>query len=121
MLVVMVRIPIGSAKDAETLEARFRNRAGLVDNQPGFIGFELLKGKDEFISVTRWATRESLDNWMQSQSHAAAHGHTSHPTGGGHPQSGAHPAAATAESSASAALTGSAMIYEVVIPSGEGA
>src|SRR5438067_13649300 len=88
MLVVMVRIPVGSAKDAERLEERFRNRAHLVDGQPGFLGFELLKGRDEYISVTRWATREDLDKWMQSQEHAAAHGRGSHPTGGGHPHSG---------------------------------
>ena len=117
MLVVMVRIPVGSAKDAERLEERFRNRAGLVDSQPGFLGFELLKGKDELISVTRWVSREDLDRWMQSQAHAEAHVGTSHPTGGGHPRSGAHPAATT-DSRAGAPLTGSTMIYEVVIPLG---
>ncbi len=119
MLVIMVRIPVGSGKDAERLEERFRNRAGLVDDQPGFLGFELLKGKDEYISLTRWSSQEDLDRWMMSQGHAEAHAHTSHPTGGGHPRPGAHPGA-TSGGDTPAALTGSIMIYDVVIPSGKG-
>lgn len=120
MLVVMVRIPVGSEKDAERLEERFRNRAGLVDNYQGFMGFELLKGKDEYVSVTRWESKQDLDSWMQSQSHAQAHGHTPHPTAGGHPHSSAH-SAGTAETGTATAMTGSTMIYEVIIPSEKGA
>lgn len=117
MLVVMVRIAVGSAKDGERLEERFRNRAGLVDDQLGFLGFELLKGRDEYISVTRWAAKEDLDRWMQSQVHADAHGRTPHPTGGGHPQSEVR------EASPAMAAMGSAstLIYEVVIPAEKGA
>ena len=117
MLVVMVRIPIGSARDAERLEERFRDRLGLAESQPGFLGFELLKGRDEYISVTRWATRADLDNWMRSQAHAEAHGRTPHPTGGGHPQSGPQAAPGADGGMASA----STMVYEVVIPPREGA
>src|SRR5262245_61883445 len=117
MLVVMVRIPIGSARDAERLEERFRDRLGLAEGQPGFIGFELLKGRDEYISVTRWATRADLDNWMRSQAHADAHGRTPGPTGGGHPQSGPSSSSDATGGMASA----STMVYEVIIPSGQGA
>src|SRR5947208_1455781 len=74
MLVVMVRIPVGSSEEGDRIAERFRNRAGLVDTQPGFVGFELLKGESEYISVTRWATREDLDRWMHSEANAAAHG-----------------------------------------------
>lgn len=93
MIVVMVRIPVGSDEEGEALANRFRNRAGLVDNQPGFISFELLKGDGEYISLTRWADRESLDAWMKSQAHGQAHNQTGankgqaqasgRPTGGG--------------------------------------
>ncbi len=128
MLVVMVRIPVGSSKDAARLEERFRNRAGMVDSQHGFRGFELLKGKDEYISVTRWENRESLDAWMRSQGHANAHGGVTQPTGGGHPQSGpqmqgdATPGSGAGDpQGAGGAFSGSSMIYEIVIPSGEGA
>src|SRR5689334_17896729 len=95
MLVVMVRIPVGSAEEGDRIAERFRNRAGVVDTQPGFMGFELLKGESEYVSVTRWATHEDLDRWMKSEANAAAHGRTPAPTGGGHPHSGAlHPSQA---------------------------
>ncbi|MFL5732021.1 MAG: antibiotic biosynthesis monooxygenase family protein [Chloroflexia bacterium] len=119
MLVVMVRIPIGSAAEGARIEERFRNRAGLVDNEPGFLGFELLKGDSEFISVTRWASREDLNRWMLSQGHAQAHGKTPGPTGGGHPQAGKHGEAETEEARPSGGVpTASTLVYEVVIPAG---
>ena len=114
MLVVMVRIPVGSPQDAARLEERFRNRAHLVDDQPGFVSFELLKGNSEFISVTRWRDRASLDAWMGSQSHSEAHGRSPDPTGGGHPQSG--PLPQREEGGAGSAMSASTQIYEVVIP-----
>ncbi len=115
MVVVMVRIPVGSAQEGERLAERFKNREGLVDNQPGYQGFELLKGDGEYISVTRWASKEALENWMSSQAHGQAHAGTRPPTGGGHPAGeGTMPGA-----QAQGGMQGSTMIYEVVIP-GEG-
>ena len=81
MIVVMVRIPTGSDEEANGMINRFRNRAGLVDNEPGFKGFELLKGDGELISVTRWETRADLDRWMGSQASAAAHSRGGSPMG----------------------------------------
>jgi heme-degrading monooxygenase HmoA len=123
MLVVMVRIPVGSQEEGERLEERFRNRAGLVDSQPGFVSFELLKGEHEYISVTRWQSREDLDRWMRSEANAEAHGRTPSPTGGGHPHSG-HLTFADAESSPregrqGGSMGGSVLTYEVVIPGGD--
>ncbi len=127
MLVVMVRIPVGSQEEGNRMEERFRHRAGLVDNMPGFIGFELLKGDSEIISVTRWATQEDLDRWMQSQSNAQAHARVPRPTGGGHPEAeGAaqvqtqgdehtHSAAAGGQR-ATGPQGSSVMVYEVIIP-----
>jgi heme-degrading monooxygenase HmoA len=124
MLVVMVRIPIGSAAEGERLEERFRNRAGVVDNEPGFLGFELLKGDSEVISMTRWATRGDLNRWMQSQGHAQAHGRTPGPTGGGHPQADRHNEARAGQDGGQEVRPGgtqsaSTLVYEVVIPAGE--
>lgn len=127
MIVVMVRIPVGSQEEGNRMEERFRNRAGLVDNMPGFAGFELLKGDSEFISVTRWATQEDLDRWMQSQANAQAHAAVPRPTGGGHPQAeGAGPGqtqggapmhnSAASGQGASGQQSSSVMVYEVVIP-----
>ena len=116
MILVMVRIPIGSAEEGSRLEERFRNRAGAVDSMPGFKGFELLKGEHEYISVTRWATRADLDRWMSSQAHAHAHADArpTAPTSGGHPH--AEDAATQTRSNVPASST---LVYEVVIPSAE--
>ncbi len=86
MLVVMVRIPINSPEQAEQMIERFKNRAGRVDSYPGFIGFELLRGDEECISMTRWASREDLDRWMNSPDNVQAHAKTpqySQASGGG--------------------------------------
>lgn len=118
MLVVMVRIPVGSAEEAERIAERFRNRAGLVDRQPGFLGFELLKGDGEYISVSRWENQSALDGWMASQAHAQAHGQMKPqaPQTGGHPAGGA--GAGDAGSRPAGSIPSSTLIYEVVIPEG---
>lgn len=117
MIVVMIRIPVGSAEEGERIADRFRNRMGLVDNHPGFMGFELLKGVGEYISVTRWATQEALDSWMTSQSHGQAHaqGRPQAPQTGGHPQGGEKGAAAPAATQTGSPAS-STLVYEVVIP-----
>jgi heme-degrading monooxygenase HmoA len=69
----MVRHAVESDEQAQGVIERFKRRAGLVDSMPGFKGFELLKGENELISMTRWATRADLDRWMESQAHAQAH------------------------------------------------
>ncbi len=128
MLVVMVRIPVGSREESDRMLERFRNRAGLVDGMPGFMGFELLQGDGELISLTRWASREALDNWMNSEANAQAHARVPRPTGGGHPSGGTHPGDSRAHTQPEATpahpQTGghagpqgsSVMVYEVVIP-----
>ncbi|HYP40037.1 MAG TPA: antibiotic biosynthesis monooxygenase [Chloroflexia bacterium] len=118
MVVVMVRIPVGAEEEGARLFERFKNRAGLVDNEPGFLGFELLKGEAEYVSVTRWATREDLDRWMNSQANAQAHSRTATPTMGGHPQGeeASHDHAPAQRNPPESSVT----IYEVAIPAGEG-
>ena len=100
MIVVMVKIPVASDEQVEGMVGRFRNRAGMVDSQPGFRSFELLRGEGELISMTHWETRADLDRWMSGEAHAQVHSHSG---GGRAPQ----PA-------------GSVAIYEVVIPGESG-
>jgi heme-degrading monooxygenase HmoA len=94
------------ADSGDELARRFAARAGAVDDQPGFEGFELLKPTDDrttWLVVTRWKDEESFQAWVNSP--AFAHGHRSegersaeaggHPgghPGGGHP--GGHPGGA---------------------------
>ncbi len=71
----------------DELAHRFAARAGAVDDQDGFEGFELLKPTDDrttWLVVTRWRDQEAFDAWVSSP--AFAHGHRSearsHPGGG---------------------------------------
>jgi heme oxygenase (mycobilin-producing) len=60
----------------DELARRFAARAGAVDNQAGFEGFELLRPTDErrqWLVVTRWRDEESFQSWVSSP--AFAHGH----------------------------------------------
>ena len=48
------------------LEKRFAHRAHAVDNQPGFLGFQLLrpvKGEDRYFVVTQWESEEAFQAW----------------------------------------------------------
>ena len=63
----------------ETFEARFANRAGMVESAEGFEHFELLRpteGSDRYLVYTRWRSEADFEAWTQSmafnQGHAAA-------------------------------------------------
>ena len=112
MIVVMVRIPVGHDEEGERIARSFRERIGSVYGRPGFLGFELLKGEHEYISLTRWESREALREWAASEEHAAAHARPQAPTSAGHPTAESRAAEATAPAS-------STQVYDVVIPAGE--
>ena len=60
----------------DELANRFAARAGAVDGQEGFEGFELLRptdGRNQWLVVTRWRDQAAFDAWVQSP--AFAHGH----------------------------------------------
>lgn len=60
----------------DELARRFAARAGAVDDQEGFEGFELLRPTDDrlqWLVVTRWRDEESFQKWVSSP--AFAHGH----------------------------------------------
>ena len=80
-----ITVPEGSGDE---LGKRFAARAGAVDNQDGFLGFELFKptdGRNVWLVVTRWRDEESFQAWVNSP--AFGHGHQGadkpHPQGGG--------------------------------------
>jgi len=119
MIVVMVRIPIGSAEEGNRLQERFENRMGAVDNMQGFMGFELLKGQHEYVSVTRLASQADLERWTASQAHAQAHARPTTPTSGGHPQAEAATQQEQGEGRRTDIPASSTLIYKVVIPKGD--
>jgi heme-degrading monooxygenase HmoA len=60
----------------DELARRFAARAGAVDGQDGFEGFELLKPTDDrttWLVVTRWRDEAAFEAWVTSPSFA--HGH----------------------------------------------
>jgi heme-degrading monooxygenase HmoA len=64
------------AESGDELARRFAARAGAVDDQDGFEGFELLKPTDDrttWLVVTRWRDEAAFDAWVSSP--AFAHGH----------------------------------------------
>jgi len=76
MTIIKINAITVPADGGDELARRFAARAGAVDNQPGFEGFELLRPTDErttWLVVTRWADEESFQAWASSP--AFAHGH----------------------------------------------
>ena len=70
-----IDVPAGSGDE---VARRFAARAGAVDDQDGFEGFELLKPADDrttWLVITRWRDEDSFQAWVRSP--AFAHGHRS--------------------------------------------
>ena len=68
-----ITVPEGSGDE---LAKRFAARAGAVDDQDGFEGFELLQptdGRNVWLVVTRWRDEDAFDAWVSSP--AFGHGH----------------------------------------------
>jgi heme-degrading monooxygenase HmoA len=78
MTVVKINAITVPADSGDELARRFAARAGAVDSQPGFEGFELLKpadGRTTWLVVTRWRDEASFQAWLHSP--AFGHGHRS--------------------------------------------
>ena len=78
MTVIKINAITVPADSGDELAKRFAARAGAVDNQDGFEGFELLQPTDErttWLVVTRWRDEESFQAWVHSP--AFGHGHRS--------------------------------------------
>ncbi|GFG70998.1 mycobilin-forming heme oxygenase MhuD [Mycolicibacter senuensis] len=68
------------------LENRFANRAHAVENQPGFLGFQLLrpvKGEDRYFVVTHWESDEAFQAWAQGPAVEAHAGQRAKPVATG--------------------------------------
>ncbi|MCL3836329.1 antibiotic biosynthesis monooxygenase family protein [Aeromicrobium duanguangcaii] len=78
MTVIKINAITVPKEAGDELAHRFAKRAGAVDGQEGFEGFELLKPTDEreqWLVVTRWRDEESFQAWLNSP--AFGHGHRS--------------------------------------------
>ncbi len=87
------------ADSGDELAKRFAARAGAVDGQDGFEGFELLAptdGRDVWLVLTRWRDEAAFEAWMSSASFGHGHGH-----GSGAPAASGGPAQGASEAEAS--------------------
>lgn len=88
MSVIRINAITVPADSGDELARRFAARAGAVDGQPGFEGFELLKPTDDrttWLVVTRWADEASFEAWRNGPSFGGpAHGQGGAPAGGAH-------------------------------------
>ncbi|HVX18580.1 MAG TPA: antibiotic biosynthesis monooxygenase [Acidimicrobiales bacterium] len=78
MTVIKINAITVPADSGEELAHRFAKRAGAVDGQDGFEGFELLQPTDDrnvWLVVTRWRDEAAFQAWLESPSFG--HGHRS--------------------------------------------
>ena len=73
MTVIKINAITVDPDSGDELAHRFAARAGAVDGQDGFEGFELLKPTDDrtvWLVLTRWRDEESFQAWIgPSQGH----------------------------------------------------
>lgn len=75
MFVVTNRVPVDPAW-AEEFETRFRERAGQIDQQPGFVRIEILQPKTPdtpYVVSTVWENEAAFRSWIGSDDFKAAH------------------------------------------------
>ena len=78
MTVIKINAITVPEDNGDELARRFAARAGAVDNQDGFEGFELLQPADDrttWLVITRWRDEAAFEAWVNSP--AFAHGHRS--------------------------------------------
>lgn len=86
MSIIKINAITVATDSGDELAKRFAARAGAVDDQPGFEGFELLKPTDErntWLVLTRWVDDASFQAWVNSP--AFGHGHRSEAKRDGEP------------------------------------
>ena len=75
MITVANRIFV-HADYADQFEERFRQRAGLVDQMPGFVANQVLRpvnADDPYIVLTFWESRQHFDAWVRSDAFIQGH------------------------------------------------
>jgi heme oxygenase (mycobilin-producing) len=91
MSVIKINAITVAPDSGDELARRFAARAGAVDSQDGFEGFELLKPTDDrhtWLVVTRWRDDAAFEAWVSSPAFGAGHqseGGGSNPHGGQKP------------------------------------
>jgi len=75
MYVVTNRVPV-APQWRDKFEERFRNRAGQVDKQAGFVRMEVMRPEGEdspYLVMTVWESEQAFRNWVGSEDFKLAH------------------------------------------------
>ncbi|MFE8700265.1 antibiotic biosynthesis monooxygenase family protein [Cytobacillus sp. FJAT-54145] len=72
--VVMNNIPV-TEEGRPIFEFRFKNRAGLIEQEPGFVGIRVLRplNSDTYVILTVWENEKSFLDWQTSKAYEKAH------------------------------------------------
>jgi heme-degrading monooxygenase HmoA len=84
MTIIKINAITVPENSGDELAKRFAARAGAVDGQDGFEGFELLQptdGRNQWLVVTRWRDDAAFQSWISSPSFAHGHAGASKPAG----------------------------------------
>src|ERR1700761_7059855 len=76
MSVVKINAITVPPASGDELARRFAARAGAVDDQDGFEGFELFQptdGRTTWLVVTRWRDEDAFSAWLNSPAFADGH------------------------------------------------
>ncbi len=76
MSIVRINVLEVPPEHGEELERRFSQRAGEVEQTPGFESFELLRPTDDsnrYFVYTRWESEDAFRSWVESQAFEEGH------------------------------------------------
>lgn len=103
MTVVKINAITVPPDGGDELARRFAARAGAVDNQDGFEGFELLRPTDDrttWLVVTRWRDEAAFEAWRTSPAFGHGHRQSAQAPAAGHHGNSAHDSGAAEQASA---------------------
>jgi len=71
---VLNNIPV-SDEGKPLFEQRFKERARMIEGEPGFVAIRVLRpvNDDTYVILTLWEDESSFKNWQQSKSFEQAH------------------------------------------------
>ena len=75
MFVVANRVPVAENYQ-EMFEERFRNRAGQIEKQAGFVRMQVLKPAKPgipYVVLTTWQDKPAFEQWVGSEDFRSAH------------------------------------------------
>ena len=90
MTVIKINAITVPRDSGDELAHRFAARAGAVDDQDGFEGFELLRpvdGTDRYLVYTRWRSEADFQAWQSSRDFAKGHAQAARDRGAERPAS----------------------------------